>query len=422
MSIQAVLKDHETQTASVAGETSPGQLNIAIVGAGLVGLATAAMLRKEGHRITIFESSSFHAEIGAGIFLPPNGVGVLKERLPELNWDAMQAVDFRSLESFNVTGTHLNTDDVSEAWTLYPQGWFMIHRVDLHKEVMRVALDPGALANPPAVIRLSAPIEAVNFDPERPSVTTVSGEEFKFDLVLGTDGIKSTVRRLMVGAEYEPPATQFGFYRWMVDLKAHPELLWLRDERKTSGPTSIFGGAKVMGMFAYPIRGGNLINISVAYHDNRDQDAVDWNEETQPEAFTQAFEDFNDKFKGIVAVAEKPRTWQLRKLPKLPTWIKGNVAILGDAAHAMFPTYGQGFAIGLEDAATVATLFPKGTEASEVTSRLKTFEEIRKPRGERVSQMSTDGMRPPDNESFWIKPELLGYDPVAITQAVLKKA
>jgi salicylate hydroxylase len=173
------------------------------------------------------------------------------------------------------------------------QGWFMIHRVDLHKEVMRLALDPGALANPPAVIRLGAPIKAVNFDPERPSVTTVSGEEFKFDLVLGTDGIKvrtdvllsfdvadstilkqSTVRRLMVGAEYEPPATQFGFYRWMVDLKAHPGLLWLRDERKTSGPTSIFGGAKVMGMFAYPIRGGNLINISVAYHDTRDQDAV----------------------------------------------------------------------------------------------------------------------------------------------------
>jgi salicylate hydroxylase len=65
---------------------------------------------------------------------------------------------------------------------------------------------------------------------------------------------------------------------------------------------------------------------------------ADWNEETQPEAFKQAFEDFNDKFKGIVAVAEKPRTWQLRKLPKLPTWIKGNVAILGDAAHAMFPS------------------------------------------------------------------------------------
>jgi threonine dehydrogenase-like Zn-dependent dehydrogenase len=57
MSIQAVLKDHETQTTSVAGETSPGQLNIAIVGAGLVGLATAAMLRKEGHRITVCLSS-----------------------------------------------------------------------------------------------------------------------------------------------------------------------------------------------------------------------------------------------------------------------------------------------------------------------------------------------------------------------------
>ncbi|KAJ7224023.1 hypothetical protein B0H12DRAFT_286170 [Mycena haematopus] len=424
MSVEAVLKDTVTPIASIAGDAAPGQLQIAIIGAGLVGLATAAMLRKEGHQITIFESSSFHAEIGAGIFLPPNGVGVLKNTLPELNWDDMQTVDFRSLESYNFNdGTHTQTDDVSEAWTMYPQGWFMIHRVDIHKEIMRLALDPAALAQAPATIRLGAPIKAVNFDPERPSVTTSAGEEFTFDLVLGTDGIKSTVRKCMIGAEYDAPATQFGFYRWMIDLKTNPELSWLRDDRKTSGSTSIMGnGGKVMGIFAYPIRRGNLINISAAHHDTRDQDAVDWNAETSAETFREAFEDIGDKFKPLVAVAKNPRTWQLRKLPVLPTWIKGNVAILGDAAHAMFPTYGQGFAVGLEDAATIATLFPSGTKASDIPARVKLFEKIRKPRGERVSKMSTDGMRPPDNESFWIKPELLGYDPVAITKAALSEA
>jgi hypothetical protein len=44
----------------------------------------------------IFESSSFHAEIGAGIFLPPNGVAVLKNILPEVNWEKMHTVDFRT--------------------------------------------------------------------------------------------------------------------------------------------------------------------------------------------------------------------------------------------------------------------------------------------------------------------------------------
>jgi threonine dehydrogenase-like Zn-dependent dehydrogenase len=53
MSLEAVLKDTPTQAPIVVGDAGPGQLNIAIIGAGLVGLATAAMMRKAGHRITV---------------------------------------------------------------------------------------------------------------------------------------------------------------------------------------------------------------------------------------------------------------------------------------------------------------------------------------------------------------------------------
>jgi hypothetical protein len=49
--------------------------------------------------------------------------------------------------------------------------------------------------------------------------------------------------------------------------------------------------------------------------------------------------------------------------------------------------------MGLEDAATIATLFPSGTKPSEVSSRIKAYENIRKPRAEHVSQLSTDGLQ-----------------------------
>jgi hypothetical protein len=78
----------------------------------------------------------------------------------------------------------------------------------------------------------------------------------------------------MVGAEYDPPATHFGFYRWMIDLNKNPELSWIRDDRCAPGPTSIFHSENFIGLFAYPIRGGNLINISPAHRDKRDQDSV----------------------------------------------------------------------------------------------------------------------------------------------------
>ncbi|KAJ7260306.1 hypothetical protein B0H12DRAFT_1231798 [Mycena haematopus] len=422
MSIEAVLKHDLTQTTSAAGfsgDVLHGQLDIAIIGAGLVGLATAAMLRKEGHRITVFESSSFHAELGAGIVLPPNGSAVLKKLLPELNWANMRTVDFRSMEMYHVGGARMDGDDLSEGWTKYPQGYFMIHRVDLHKEIMRLALDSDAITHPPAAIRLGAAIRSVNFDPEHPSVTTPNGEEFKFDL--------STVRKCMVGAEYDAPATQLAFYRWMIDLKKNPELSWIRDDRSTPGPTMLIGGDDIFAIIGYPVREGDLINCSAAHADTRDQDAIDWNVETSRDTFLAAFADFSDKFKALVNAAHKPGVWQLRKLPPLPTWVKGNVALLGDAAHAMFPTYGQGFAVGLEDAGTMATLFPSGTKASEIGSRLKAFEEIRKPRAEHVSQMSTDAYKPPDEDSpegsfaGWLVPEFLGYDAVAVTKEALSK-
>ncbi|KAJ6566142.1 hypothetical protein B0H19DRAFT_1137049 [Mycena capillaripes] len=393
-----------------AGDAPPGQLNIAIIGAGLVGLATAAMLRKQGHRITIFESSSFHAEIGAGITLTPNGVAVIKDLLPELNWESMRAVDLRSVEMFNADGTHTNSIDLSEAWASFPQGWYMIHRVDLHKALMHLALDAGAHSFPPAVIRLGTPISTVNFDSTCPSVTTSMGEDVGFDLILAADGIKSTVRRCMIGAQYDAPESPMAFYRWMIDLKTNPELSWIRDNRKTPGPRTH----------------GDLINVSAAHFDKREnKDAVDWNAEVPMETFLESFADFGEKFMSLVTVAEKPRVWQLRSMSTLPTWTKGNVALLGDAAHAMRPTYGQGFAMGLEDAAMITTLFPSGIDPSEIPGRLKAFGEIRKPRAEQMSYLSTEGVKLPMSTLFgssWVVPKWLGYDFAGIAKAHLSKS
>ncbi|KAJ6458576.1 FAD/NAD(P)-binding domain-containing protein [Mycena vitilis] len=424
MSIQAISNDLPQPTNNVRpdADNAKGQLDIAIIGAGLVGLATAAMMRREGHRITIFESSSFHAEIGAGITLTPNGVLVLKQLLPELVWENMRTVDLRSVEMFNADGTHTNTVDLSEAWSRCPQGWFMIHRVDLHKELMRLALDSDANAQySPAAIRLGTPITSVEFDTTEPSVTTANGQQVKFDIILAADGIKSTVRKAMVGSEYDAPASPMAFYRWMVDLDKHPELSWIRDERKSTGPTNVTG--KDAWLFMYPLRGGNTINISAAHVDKREnKDPIDWNEPVPRETFLGTFEGFGDKFMGMVNAAEKPRVWQLRSLPKLPTWVKGNVAILGDAAHAMRPTYGQGFAMGLEDASILTTLFPRGTDRSELAVRLKLFEDIRKPRAEYLSQLSTDGVKLPMETLFgsaWVAPELLTYDFHGLVKAAL---
>jgi hypothetical protein len=100
--------------------------------------------------------------------------------------------------------------------------------------------------------------------------------------------------------------------------------------------------------------------------------------------------------------------------------------------------------MGLEDAATIATLFPSGTKPSEVSSRIKTYENIRKPRAEHVSQLSTDGLQIDVPTLFgcssfpylyqsqllliillclaaWIVPDLLGHDPVEVAKKAMDK-
>jgi hypothetical protein len=103
----------------------------------------------------------------------------------------------------------------------------MAHRVDLHKELMRLALDSDALTFPPASIRLGAPIKAVDFDSERPSVTTSSGEEFKFDLVLGTDGIKVFPSYTHIPLNItDPQNSPLSANAWSGPITTRPRLSW----------------------------------------------------------------------------------------------------------------------------------------------------------------------------------------------------
>jgi 2-polyprenyl-6-methoxyphenol hydroxylase-like FAD-dependent oxidoreductase len=138
---------------------------------------------------------------------------------------------------------------------------------------------------------------------------------------------------------------------------------------------------------------------------------VDTDAETSVDHLLEVYNYYHPKFKDLLALATDVKDWQLRQLPSLPTWRRGRVIIMGDAAHAMFPStsrlssplyardlkslnvaYGQGYAMGLEDAAVLAALLPLGipTDSEDIPKRLELYEKIRKPRAEKVSKMSAD--------------------------------
>jgi 2-polyprenyl-6-methoxyphenol hydroxylase-like FAD-dependent oxidoreductase len=63
-----------------------------------------------------------------------------------------------------------------------------------------------------------------------------------------------------------------------------------------------------------------------------------WNVETSVDTVLQVYDSFHPKFKSMISLATNPKVWQLRMLQPLPAWVKGNVTLIGDAAHAMYPS------------------------------------------------------------------------------------
>ncbi|KAJ7272180.1 hypothetical protein C8J57DRAFT_1599218 [Mycena rebaudengoi] len=71
------------------------------------------------------------------------------------------------------------------------------------------------------------------------------------------------------------------------------------------------------------------------------------------------FSDFIPKFRSFIELApDTVNIWDMRAVPKLPTWIRGRVLLLNDAAHGTFPTLGHGAAMAVEEAATIGYLLP----------------------------------------------------------------
>src|ERR1700761_2884359 len=111
----------------------------------------------------------------------------------------------------------------------------------------------------------------------------------------------------------------------------------------------------------------------------------DWNALVTKDELAEKFKDFAPQFTGLLALADAPvHLWQTRALPRLPTWIRARAALAGDAAHATFPTIGQGAGMSIEDAVTLACLLPLGTPAEQVPARLEAYQTLRKQRGEFV--------------------------------------
>ncbi|KAJ7754155.1 FAD/NAD(P)-binding domain-containing protein [Mycena maculata] len=382
-------------------------LNVAIVGAGLAGLSAAIALRRNGFIVQIYESEECKTEIGAGLGVPVNaqrvleGLGYSKENLKGVVNEGVLQLDANGgtgevipwlLESLNNTSSKPN---------------ILCHRSDLHAELERLALGPGE--GPPAVLHLSSKV--LECDPEAGALTLSDGRVVHSDLILGADGISSSVRTDILGHKVRPILTGGSCYRAVIEaskLEGREGLAWLNEG--ISGPRMVIKseGPAIRMVAIYPCRSGTLLNIVAGFADPHQTDP-DWTA-TGTRADVQAlFADFHAQYQPVFdALPDQVLKWRFLTLPHLPTWVRGRAALVGDAAHGTLPRLGQGAALAIEDAAALGALLPPGTTPAEVPARLAAYEALRKPRGEFVVRESVMG----PNKAKWYPKRDGEQDPV----------
>lgn len=248
------------ETTTVSHCQSQAHLDIAVVGAGLGGLAAAISITLSGHSVTVFEAAKELAEVGAGLQLTPNCTKILQNYgLSETFWSS--GAEPTSLTVHRYTGSILAHDEVFSHTIRerYGAPFLDMHRCDLQQALYERAKALGV------GFKFASRISEMEMDHTRPAVLTEQGYRFNADLIVASDGLWSRCRSQFLGRVDPPKATGDLAYRILLDLKQiqDPEL-----RRWVSEPTCHFWigpGAHAVG---YSLRGGNMYNIVLLVPDN----------------------------------------------------------------------------------------------------------------------------------------------------------
>ncbi|KAJ3568690.1 hypothetical protein NP233_g5550 [Leucocoprinus birnbaumii] len=399
-------------------------LRVGVVGGGIAGLAASAALRRQGHKVEIFEASSTNEELGFGVTIPPNGIKALealgcpKENILPINWKQAVFVPQGDKPS--------DFFDMQYYPSVFGQDWVVCARRALHSELKRLAFGNDNTSSP-CTIHLSSSV--VSCDPEQGIITMKDGQNLEFDLVIGADGLRSCMRTSIDPHAPTPSPTGISVFRFTAQrtlLENIPSLKWLLSEGLAGPRILLAGGSRNIFMYLIncPER-GEVFNFTVMCEDARDQSTAKWRVDVPREMMLDLFRDFDPRWKELLNLAPPiVSLWQLRALEPIPTWSRGRACVLGDAAHAMFQSttfliirfralytiaehdssvLGQGAAQTLEDALLFGTLLPFETSRCEIPEILKRFEKIRQPRVHLIQSMSIEQMQSPVKNSEYMR-------------------
>jgi salicylate hydroxylase len=338
-------------------------VRVLIAGAGIGGLTAALALLEHGIEVEVYEQAAELKEVGAGLQLSANGTRVfyalgVGEKLKALSCEAQ--------------GKEIRLWNTGETWKLFDLGkvsverygypYFTVYRPDLL----------NVLADAVGRQRIHLGTKCTGFTQDEAGVA-LNGR-FKGDVLIGADGVHSTIRQGLFGAD-QPQFTGIIAWRGIIPLDEPPRMV---------GTNWVGPGGHVVH---YPLRGGRVMNF-VGALERADWRVESWSARGTTEELAADFAGWHEDVQALIRRIPAPYKWALMTRPPMERWTVGRVTLLGDACHSMVPFLAQGAVMAIEDGYMLARCL----KAFPVAEALARYERARRGRTRRAVEGSADNI------------------------------
>jgi len=375
-------------------------LRVAIIGAGIGGLSLALALRERGLTADVYEQAPELTEIGAAIALSANStreyarLGLLDE-LTAASTIPTELIYRHWRDGSRIAAHPVHNDNTYVSRFGAP--YLGIHRADLQKALS------GAFGV--KYVHLGCRLVNIIEDNNAVVVEFANGRVEHADIVVGADGVRSTVRRWVTGAD-DAVYSGTSAFRGIVPTDNLPSLPDPHAIQFWMGPDA--------HLLHYAIGGnGELVNFFAVVETPRmwlqDSTVADVHEDV-PIA---SFRGWHRAVTEMIRAAESPIRWGLFTVRPLLRWYRDRVVILGDAAHGMLPHHGQGANTSIEDAFALAAFLTESRSDDLDTAfvRYQTMRRARTRKIQRSSWVTSSLLHLPDGPAASVRNEKVARVP-----------
>lgn len=323
--------------------------HVAVIGAGIAGLALGCVLKKEGIKSIIFEKSQTVSNYGAGISISENGINILKKIGVYESVLAESANPKKA--SFFSKNKLINTFDVNVITTS-------------RKVLYKCLLDYYLSLNGEIIFGYGA--EKINI--EESEISFLNGTSCKVMHIAACDGIKSICRECL------DPITNLNYSGYSI---------WRAIHKKSQNniQTSLGSGHHIV---TYPINDNEISFVAVVQSSNTQKSS--WKFKGTYEDLQNDLVHSNDKYFSFLESNPNLYKWDIYTRCSPSSLLNSNITLLGDAAHPIVPFLGQGGCLALEDAYIFGKLVVRFKHDFEKIQ--SSYEDIRLKRIKNITKLS----------------------------------